>query len=611
MKPYKFLKTIWTIQANNRKCYFCISTKAVRNGKWRDHLFSWPKQKADIKSFLEDNATEDYDLYFCPLPFKIRRRSVEAVLDSRLLWADLDEANPRGCDPVPQIAWRSSPKRFASLWMMNKHLPPKQLEPMNRAMTYACGADKGGWDLTQVLRLPGTLNHKYPERPRGKLLWFKDNEYPISKFPDESAISEVDPNKLYQQVKHKIKAKTKKLLMAKKATQGKRSEVIWKLENDLSEQGLSKEQIFTLIKHSVWNKFAGRRDEDKQLQRELNKIEAKPERPKLSDTSQETSSAICLADVAPEKVDWLWHPYIPRGKLTVMEGDPGLGKSWLTMALAACLSTNKKLPGQTKATSGGRVLLLSAEDGLGDTIRPRLDDMKANVKKIFAINKAIVFDDEGIEEVRAHIDKIQPTMVIVDPLVAYMGGGVDLHKANEVRVVMHALGSIAEDYGLSILAVRHLTKGSRDKSIYRGQGSVDITAAARSVLAVGYHPEHDDLRVICHIKSNLAMQGQSVQYALTPNRDNIFSWQGFCDVTVEDMQNTSANATGNSQKKLAREFLEEQLHDGPVRKQTLKKNAEAKGIKWDIINLIKSELAIVIKPIKGKYFWSLNKQEES
>jgi hypothetical protein len=607
MKPYKFLKTIWTIQANNRKCYFCISTKAVRNGRWRDHLFSWPAQKADVKSFLEDNATEDYDLYFCPLPFKIRRRSVEAVLDSRLLWADLDEAHPRSCDPVPQIAWRSSPKRYASLWLMNKHVAPKKLEPLNRAMTYACGADKGGWDLTQVLRLPGTMNHKYPERPKGKLLWLKDNEYPISKFPDESAISEVNPNKLYDQVKHKIKAKTRKLLMAKKATQGKRSEVIWKLENDLSEQGLSKEQIFTLIKHSCWNKFAGRKDEDRQLQRELDKVEAKSERPRLSDTPQQTSTAICMADVAPEKVRWLWYPYIPQGKLTVMEGDPGLGKSWLTMAIAAHLSNNKKFPGQTKASAGGKVLLLSAEDGLGDTIRPRLDLMNAKAKRIFAINSAIIFDEDGIEEVRAHIEKIQPTMVIVDPLVAYMGGGVDLHKANEVRVVMHALGMIAEDFGLSILAVRHLTKGSRDKSIYRGQGSVDITAAARSVLAVGYHPEEDDLRVICQIKNNLAIHGRTVQYALAPNRDNPFSWEGFCDVTPEDMQSTSANSTGNSQRKLAREFLEDILHEGPVAVRVIKKNAEAKGINWQAITSIKAEVGALVLMSGGKRMWKLNK----
>lgn len=165
----------------------------------------------------------------------------------------------------------------------------------------------------------------------------------------------------------------------------------------------------------------------------------------------------------PEEVKWLWRPYIPRGKLTLSEGDPGIGKSWKALALATAVSNGRGLPGETRQREPETVLLLTAEDGLADTIRPRLDALGADVERVHAIYGYAVLDDEGLAELERHISDVNPALVIIDPLVAYMGAGIDINKANQVRSITAKLATLAEKHGAAILAVRHLTKGSRDK----------------------------------------------------------------------------------------------------------------------------------------------------
>jgi len=195
-----------------------------------------------------------------------------------------------------------------------------------------------------------------------------------------------------------------------------------------------------------------------------------------------------LSDVTPEKVEFLSYPYIPLGKLTLLDGDPGVGKSTLSLAIAAGVTLGKGVPGMVKADPGN-VLVLSCEDGLSDTIRPRLDASGADVQKVFALRGVMTLDEEGLEALTHHLTEIRPRLVIIDPLVGYLGGKVDMHKGNEVRQVTAGLAELAEEFHCSFLAIRHLTKGGRDKAIYRGIGSIDFTAAARSVLLAGTDPE--------------------------------------------------------------------------------------------------------------------------
>lgn len=617
MKPVAFLLDLWEQQVANIGDFFCVSTKS-KSGKWKDHFFKWPISYRELRDFFGKYSTDDYNLYFCPHGFSKPERKKPFATGTRFLWADLDEKEPEKCDPVPQIAWLSSPKRYAALWKLNKfHKDKDKIEGINRAMTYASDADHGGWDFTQVLRIPGTRNHKYEKSPEGKLLWKKDNQYGLDSFPDEEEVvsNHGDPVEILSQVRKKIKRATLALLTARQATQGKRSEVIWKLENELHEQGVTRDQSFILIKHSVWNKFAGRRDEDGQLKRELAKVHGKHERPSIAGAKPKKgereadadylTGLVRMQDVIAEDVDWLWYPYIPLGKLTLLEGDPGLGKSWLTMALSSFVSRGQSLPEQTVMKSG-TVLIMSAEDGLADTLKPRLELLSANNKNIFALPDPVRFDEEGVEDIEDYVEQIRPSLMIVDPLVAYMGGDVDLHKANETREVMARMSRLCEKYHMAGLAVRHLTKGGRDKSIYRGIGSIDLTAAARSVLMVGRNPDDpNDSRVICHLKSNLAPLGQPIGYALTRKSKRPFSWQGVVEFTPEEVFKAEPTSD-KGEYELALEFLRTELKDKKkVSAIRLKRDAEAKGINTKVLVQARKELGVTLTRIPGDFLWQL------
>ena len=445
-------------------------------------------------------------------------------------------------------------------------------------------------------------------------MWFTDNEYPIDDIPQ--FIQMLDPREVLKKYRRKLKKSTLKLLTARQATKGKRSDVIWKLENLLSEEGLESDEIFTLIKGSVWNKFEGRRDEDKQLRRELSKIEAK--RPALSKRSkprndedsddeeeEDEEAVVCMASVEPESVSWLWYPYIPQSKLTIIEGDPGLGKSFLTMALTKHISRGIKLP-ETKRGKKGKVLLMSMEDGIADTIRPRLDSVGADVSRVFAYKSVIIFDDDGIDDIDKALTKYKPKMLIVDPLVAYLGAGVDLHKANETREVMAKLGLLAEKHRCAIVCVRHLRKGGSDKSIYRGLGSIDFTAAARSVLLVGKDPHDPDKRAIAHIKCNIAATGPTILYELRANMKRPFKWAGVSDLTADDLLKSPKDGGGKSERELAQEFLSTVLETRPKRKKDLVREAEARGVSKS--GLLKAKRSMDIQTEKkkgGEIWWSL------
>ena len=178
------------------------------------------------------------------------------------------------------------------------------------------------------------------------------------------------------------------------------------------------------------------------------------------------------------------------------------------------LKRAKKKLGGIRSEMPRRVLILTAEDGLADTVRPRLDALGAKPENVFAIEVPVTMDADGIAYLEKHIEQLKPSLVILDPLVAYMGEKVSLDKANQTRKVMASLAAVAEKHHCAIVTIRHLSKGTREKAIYRGLGSIDITAACRSVLMVGLDPEDDNRRIIAHAKCNLAQLGPSLSYTI-------------------------------------------------------------------------------------------------
>lgn len=588
----KFLQRVWKHNARTGS-YVFLCTKST-TGKWREHAFRWPVSEDSLHDFYR--RFRDRNIYFCPLAFHEGKRRKNDALPSRLLWADLDERAPKDCPVVPNIAWQSSPGRYAALWTLTESREGAELERLNKSCTYASGADRAGWDLTQVLRVPGTVNYKYRQKPRVKQLWFKETAYAPGKFTSVARKASGDPREILK--KYKIPGKILRLLTAKRATQGKRSEVLWGLYHDLMDVGMDDGEIVAVITPSVWNKFD---DRPGQLEREVDKAREayNPDKRRKTGRSvrveREPIELVQMSKVAPEHVEWLWKPYIPLGKVTLLEGDPGLGKSWLTMAIAAHLTTKRALPMQRRGRNG-RVLLMSAEDGLGDTIRPRLDGLGANSRLVFAIPKPVVFDADGLAEVENQIRELRPLLVIVDPLVAYLGGGVDLHKANETREVMAGMGVLAEKYKCAVLAVRHLRKASGDKSIYRGLGSIDLTAAARSVLLAGRDPDDDNARAFAHIKSNLAPTGPTIRYYL--DRGSL-QWDGPCELTADEISKVDKAKASPVNDAIA--FLRERLAEGPVLKQKVMEDAEARGISSE--DLRRARLQLQLTLTKGR--WTL------
>jgi hypothetical protein len=242
-----------------------------------------------------------------------------------------------------------------------------------------------------------------------------------------------------------------------------------------------------------------------------------------------------LSEVKPESVEWLWPGRLPKGKLSLIEGDPGTGKSTLTIDLAARVSVGGELPDGMGCEAAG-VVLVSAEDGPADTIRPRLDAAGADPSKVLALG--LVSDAEGHERLLSlpsdvpllerGIERVGAGLVVIDPLVAFLPKNVDANKDQDVRRALAPLAGLAERTGAAVVAVRHLNKASGGNALYRGGGSIGIVGAARSALLVAKDPQDDARRVLAPQKSNLSQPAPSLAFSLenTANGAVRVAWRG-------------------------------------------------------------------------------------
>lgn len=315
-----------------------------------------------------------------------------------------------------------------------------------------------------------------------------------------------------------------------------------------------------------------------------------------------------MADVQPETVRWLWHPYIALGKLTLLEGDPGIGKSTMTCALASAVTNGRGLPG-AESFEPGNVLMLSAEDGLADTLRPRLDAVGADVSRVLALDEPLTLDTPGVLKLEAVIIEYAPKLVIIDPLFAYTGGKADIHRANECRAISAPIAAIAERQGCAIIAVRHLGKSrGGGHALNAGIGSIDFVAAARSVLLVGQDPNDPNVRAVVQTKNNLAPLGEAIGYKIEGGQ---FYWTGTSSLTAGIILSAPSDEDERSTLAEAKDFLRTALSSGARDSNALKAEAKQGGISERTLFRAKKELKIDAEKVGmpgshyQKWVWAL------
>ena len=309
---------------------------------------------------------------------------------------------------------------------------------------------------------------------------------------------------------------------------------------------------------------------------------------------------ISMDQVPIEEVQWLWYPYIPYGKLTIIHGDPGEGKTTLILRLAALLSQGESLPCDDRPQEPVKIIYQTAEDGLGDTIKPRLlagDADCAQIKVIDETEASLTLLDERVEQA---ISETGARVMILDPVQAYVGTGVDMNRANEVRTVLAQLSRIAEKYKCAMILVGHLNKAQGTKSQYRGLGSIDFQAAARSVLIVGRVKEKPEGRVMAHEKSSLAPEGEPVAFELSA--DNGFRWLGHYDISIDDLL---SGVSREKKSDLAEKLIRDCLSDGRYPQQALMDKAKRMDISKRIIDEVKKRLNVRSVKDGNQWFWQL------
>ena len=498
----KFLRRVWGTQAG----YAFLPDKP---GEWREHpAIMWPTEEP-IELDL------DADCYFCPNLFSKPRRREDHVLPLHWLYADLDTVDPRKLDLPPTIAIRTSPGRFQGLWELRKAISPKSHRDLNQRLTYATGADKGGWHLTKVLRVPGTYNYKYPTRKKVEELWDNETSYTVGQikaYVKGVELHQVDPSvrglvtpaetaeSIVRRVWDRLDSRTRGLLgETAKQPKGERSYRLWELECRLLESGLEPEEVFVVVRETVWNKFLDRRNADDYLWREVRKAHLHVGTQRSSEGDAATGllrvrpRVVSYSDLLGSKISepaWLVADWWTLGSHGIIAGLPKSYKSLISLDLAVSVASESRFLGlfDVNPKGVGPALIIQQENSMA-LLRDRLwkittgrglhagEVSTTETEVVVAFPPSIplfFYNDFGfnmaLEEDRNAIEELIQTegikLVVFDPLYL-MIGGADENNAREMRPILSWLLQIRNRYNCAVVVVHHWGKGNIDK---RGRG---------------------------------------------------------------------------------------------------------------------------------------------
>lgn len=285
-----------------------------------------------------------------------------------------------------------------------------------------------------------------------------------------------------------------------------------------------------------------------------------------NDCSPRQPRLVCLLNIEAKPVEWLWEPYLPMGMLSLVSGDPGAGKTYLALAIAAALSNGRTpFTGQERAPVD--TVYLSLENSPEHVVRPRFDSLQGDASRFHLLKGSIASDGKRTDSISLAdtdllgqaISQVRAGLVIVDPIQSYFGADVDTHRSNETRPILDGLVRLADEHHCCFLLVRHLSKASGRRAIHNGLGSIDITGAARTEMMAGHAPNEPSKRALVHVKSNIGRFGNSLGYTIG---ESGFAWSGISELTSRDIVASDDEHEKRTEISAAIDFLSNALASG-------------------------------------------------
>lgn len=504
--PVAFLSQIWEDQPEPERSYWRFLAYFDEG-----HTFTEVPLRSDAQIEIPNDGV---DVYFCPNLFTRNKRRNPHALPGRWLYADLDESDPHGLRIPPTLAWETSPGRYQAAWRLSKSVKPETLAVLNQRMTYLSEADRGGWSLTKVLRVPGTESHKRDRPVDVKLLWNDGETYKPKELwtilkhvqtPGVHGTATAPPEKLPSKShvirKHRsnLDARAKKILRTKTVLGTEdRSQTLWHLYNLLLDDGLAPEEVLVLAQHCAYNKWAGQRGELNKLWSEIQKAvsvreqattkaRAKRKRARKREDASDngvvgklgwtTSEVAQTEPVLPP--DWMISGIWSEQAHGLLAGDSKSYKSTIALDLACSVATGTKFLDEFDVQRQGPVLFIQEENdanhlhwihnqilasrgmAMGGSVENGRLSLNLESPPIFFLHNTgfLLTEEEHLDQLAADIELLKPKLVVLDPFYR-MAPGVDENSAKDVGAVLGPLLDLKQDTGVGLLLIHHWNKPS-------------------------------------------------------------------------------------------------------------------------------------------------------
>ena len=307
-----------------------------------------------------------------------------------------------------------------------------------------------------------------------------------------------------------------------------------------------------------------------------------------------------FSSVTQHKVEWLWYPYIPYGKLTILQGDPGEGKSTFILNVAALLTRGKDMPDGFPVKEPQRVVYQTAEDNIADTVKPRLIAAGADCNMVAYIvdsDDPLTLEDTRFEKI---LQQTGARLFILDPLQGYLSQDSDMCNAGRMRSQLKKMVDLAAKYKCAVVIVGHMNKASGEKNLYRGLGSIDIAAIARSVLMISRDKENPSIRYMFPVKSSLAPEGSAIAFSF--NGQGGFSWIGKQEVSKDLLSSCNMD---DSKISLSIRVIYEMLSERDETSTDMTRKLKLMGVSERTIQSAKKKLGIRSYRKEGAWYWQL------